>query len=492
MVAKILSSTSTFNGVSYNTNKADKDLGELMKVANFGYLQNVKNLQPEEYKNYLLAHSAINTTTKDKQFHAAISCEGRSYDKYELTRIAEAYLKEMGYGDNPYLVVFHKDTDNNHVHVVTSRIGHDGNMIDRDFEHRRSMWAIQKIMKNDIKEETAKLITKASTFNISTVPQYKLLFEKAGYNVTANEQGITLRKYDDIQAIIPIEQVNKQITESKKDKARVVQLRKIIDKYKDGYSSEIRIVFEPSKFEGKQKPIGYTSDLAEFLKSKFGLDVVFHGKDNLPPYAYTIIDNTKRSVFKGGEIMSLKEFIQGRELRDFKEINVKVVGLKEQGAGNNLFALNLMMEDISKEKLAEIATILKSSLYDYNSIDEGLHSNNISVLVDNGSLYIHDKESGFLISANRLLKADDYDRLTINSGIQIQQKENEPLKSSEEQISNPVQQPIEKEDTQTLEQSGSILEALQDFDLNISNDVDDSQINGRNRRREKKSRTNTR
>ena len=107
MRVKILSSTSSFNGVTYNTNKTQNEKGELTRLRNFGYLQDTKDVGPIEVKNYLMAHSNRNTLVKDKQFHALISCKGRAYSKEELTDIAHEWIDKMGYGDNPFLIVFH-------------------------------------------------------------------------------------------------------------------------------------------------------------------------------------------------------------------------------------------------------------------------------------------------------------------------------------------------------------------------------------------------
>ncbi|WP_234364424.1 hypothetical protein [Lunatibacter salilacus] len=53
MTVKILSSTSTFNGVSYNTNKTQSAKGELMTFKNFGYLQTAQKVTPDEIEYHV-------------------------------------------------------------------------------------------------------------------------------------------------------------------------------------------------------------------------------------------------------------------------------------------------------------------------------------------------------------------------------------------------------------------------------------------------------
>ncbi len=404
MVAKILSSSSSFNGVSYNTNKAQKDLGELMMVKNFGYLQNATAIMPQEYKNYLRAFSAT-STVKDKQFHAVISCEGREFDKSKLTQIAEAWLNEMGYANNPFLIVYHNDTNNNHVHVVSTRINNDGKKINDSFEKKRAMSALQKIMQTDVKQVANQDIDKALKFNISSLAQYKLILERMGYSIAENEGVFTIRKFDNIQAVVPIDKVLKQISLFDKNEKRVTQLRAIFEKYKRVHNPEIKLLYKPTTNKSLKTPIGYTSDLSIFLKDKFGLDVVFHGKEGKPPYGYTIIDHANKNVFKGGEIMPLKEFIQ----KNTSEQNISSEALTGH--------LDIKVDDLKQEAA----------------------------------------------------------QISIESSMKITAKEKDVIE--------PAQSRYEETYIENMGQS---------FELNISDDIDDEQINGRNRRREKKARVNTR
>ncbi|HVX00197.1 MAG TPA: relaxase/mobilization nuclease domain-containing protein, partial [Candidatus Babeliaceae bacterium] len=140
MIAHILEKPSrTFAGVKYNTDKVNRNTGELMLIANFGAMHALSNPRPQDLVNYLLMVSAQNKVIKNTQFHAVISANGRNYNKQELTKAAVMWLKEMKYGDQPYLIVFHKDTENNHVHIVSSRVGKDGKQIDRDYEQVRAV-----------------------------------------------------------------------------------------------------------------------------------------------------------------------------------------------------------------------------------------------------------------------------------------------------------------------------------------------------------------
>jgi hypothetical protein len=607
MVVKIFDSNSSFNGVSYNTNKMEKDKGELMKTENFGYLQDIPNVMPEEYKNYLRAHSNTNSVVQDKQLHLTLSGKGREYNKNQLTDMADAFMKEMGYGDNPYMVVFHNDTANNHVHIVSSRINSEGKKINDSFEYKRAQAVMQKIINNNIGYSTIDLVQKSFDYSISTVAQLKLLFEQHGYSVSYDDKAMTLRKYDDVQQVISMEKVNALIADSKKDNSRTVQLKAIINKYKGRADGTVSVVYEPSKYQNVKKPIRYTSDLAKVLKDKLGLDIVYHGKKGLPPYGYSIIDHTNKTVFKGGEIMPLKDFIDNRLFEDRKRhtepIQLTVDGFKEKEASSRIFGDRLgrvSFAAIPTEKLALITVLLKSALHEFNSIKEGLSRHQIELFTDTEGTYVLEKSSNIMIDAKRVLSPSDYASMARRLGLKIPQKEKEiflntdsskayslkgilknhgsanyqfdkggkpsyfielfkpngnlklvwgidleraisesgyeigdtvqlnykgfnevqiqvPVKDAHGKTTHYLDKVVKRNDWDITEpderansydaksSSGSVaeivtsghdetglLDAIQNFELSIADDVDDEQINGRNRRRVRKSRVNTR
>jgi hypothetical protein len=68
-------------------------------------------------------------------------------------------------------LAFHKDTENNHVHVVSSRVGKDGKQIDRDYEQVRAVRNINKVLGYDF----------AMQYRFSTKAQFYLILENQGF-----------------------------------------------------------------------------------------------------------------------------------------------------------------------------------------------------------------------------------------------------------------------------------------------------------------------
>jgi len=259
MIVKILSSTASFSAVSYNTGKIDRNLGELMKTANFGSLQALSDLRPSDYINYLKMISGQNKRIVKPQFHAVISAKGKSYDKDALTGIAEKWLVEMGYGKQPYLVVYHRDTENNHVHIVSTRVDKNGAKISSGFERLRAGSSLRKVLGYDY----------ADKYTISTRAQYLTLLEKAGY------PGKDPAEKD----------IMERIAASRFEPERAAELKALF----------LQIKADPA-FTAK-------------LRDQYFVELVFHAAGDQKPYGYTVIDHAGKNVFKGSEILPLKQLL---------------------------------------------------------------------------------------------------------------------------------------------------------------------------------------
>lgn len=312
MIVKFLDAkkadTWAFPGVRYNTDKTQSDRGELVLLKNFGALQGIENLRPEDYINYLKAFSSSNKRIKRPQLHAMISCRGREYTKEQLTQIAEKWLQGMGYGDNPFMLIYHKDTANNHIHIVSSRVGKDGKKIDDSFEWLRAYRTLDQILGRDPHKQVASDISDALQYHFATRAQFMLLLERKGYTLQMADESYRVSKFGKVLANVDIQDVDNRRSIYLQDKGRVDQLRAILEKYLLVHGNALYPIRQISPRGETEKITGYSSTLFEFLRIKFGLEAVFHFSKGKPPYGYTLIDHHTKSVFKGSDLLPLKKF----------------------------------------------------------------------------------------------------------------------------------------------------------------------------------------
>lgn len=303
MIVKILNSSGSFNGVDYNDKKVDNGKGELVKMKNFpSYIDNKSSAN--DVKNYF-KFQASSSKIKNAQFHLTISTKGRTHSKEDLSTIAEKFMDKMDYGKQPYIVVFHKDTQNNHVHIVSSRVSNDtGLKINDSFEGYKFQAAIQEVMKELYGVDNNKKLDTLLNYSYSNQNQFKKLLEENGFKVRENEEEKTINITCDS---LPVKSINidevKYNTE--KDKQRIKQIYAILNKYKSSYSNQVFKVVDPVT-----KNISFQSELQRNLKLKFGLDLQFSFKDEKQPFGYTIIDNKTNTVLKGSEVMKMNNLFE--------------------------------------------------------------------------------------------------------------------------------------------------------------------------------------
>ena len=297
MIITILPSSVNFHAVAYNEMKVEKGVATLLEA------QNILGLRPEAYtseklRQYFLDYSARNTHIQNAQFHVAVSCKGIEYTYQQLLDIAHRYLKEMGYAEEgqPLLVYAHHDTDNNHIHIVTSRVAPDGHKIDHNHEKRRSRAATQKIMEEYTGQrqepEVNDIVKDALTYRYTSKAQFCAIMESLGYACKDDDEKPIVHLYRNSEELGTIQVqliMQHALKENKPDDKRRRQLRAILQKYRNLSA--------------------YKEELAAYMKKKFGISLVFVGKADTP-YGYIVVDHKNKTVFKGGEFLSIKELLQ--------------------------------------------------------------------------------------------------------------------------------------------------------------------------------------
>lgn len=139
MIAKIGRSANIYGALAYNQLKVDKENGQVLLVnkmiESFDGRYSVAHLA-QSFAPYLIA----NRNTEKHTLHISLNPDPKdnvSDDKYR--EMAEQYMKEMGYGEQPYVVFKHTDTSRTHIHIVSVCVDEEGRKISDKFEKMRSM-----------------------------------------------------------------------------------------------------------------------------------------------------------------------------------------------------------------------------------------------------------------------------------------------------------------------------------------------------------------
>lgn len=296
MIITILPSSLDFHAVAYNEKKVEKGLAELL------FHENI-HLRPEAFtadklRHYFDEYSKRNTRIKNAQFHVAVSCKGTEYTHKQLLEIAKMYLKEMGYADEgqPLLVYAHHDTPNNHIHIITSRVAPDGHKINKEFEKKRSHQVTQKIMEQYTGQRQEPTLNEvaahALAYRYTSKAQFCSILNSLGYETKDDDSKPTLLIYKGGEEVgtIPVQLIMQHaLRENKADEKRRRQLRAILRKYRDLSANK--------------------EELAAVMKKKFGISLVYLGRKDTP-FGYILVDHKEKSVYKGGEFLSIKELLQ--------------------------------------------------------------------------------------------------------------------------------------------------------------------------------------
>jgi hypothetical protein len=139
MIAKIGRSSNLYGALAYNNLKVEKENGQILfanKIietpsGHYSVAQLSQSFTP-----YLIA----NRNTEKHTLHISLNPDPEDNVSDEKFReLAEQYMREMGYGEQPFVVFKHTDIDRTHIHIVSVCVNEEGKKISDKFEKMRSM-----------------------------------------------------------------------------------------------------------------------------------------------------------------------------------------------------------------------------------------------------------------------------------------------------------------------------------------------------------------
>ncbi len=331
-----------FPGAGYNERKVAEGVAELMAMENISdalrhkieVLHHFGLDAASEIERYLKARSQTygNTTTTRFQFHVSASVKGRVMSAEELTDFARQLMKGMGYARQPYFVYYHHDTENNHVHILSTRIQPNGFPIS---DHQDIRWlneCANRILASDIDKDIAHIFS----YNYETEGQFANIIRSHGYKIGKVEDGYRLFKNGGDAGNISDNEIKSHLSkDSQKRKDRAKQLKAIIKKYKaeitEGkyqslnnpevskshkkkpklpkVNSDIKKILDSNGKPLNEERQQQIQQLIDILKTSFGIDVYFQKDKNGQVRGYGLVDHAEKIAFDGSKVMRLSELI---------------------------------------------------------------------------------------------------------------------------------------------------------------------------------------
>ncbi|MDV3779383.1 relaxase [Elizabethkingia anophelis] len=332
MIAKIGRSANLYGALAYNQLKVENENGKVLftnkmiETANGQY--SVAQLA-QSFEPYLV----VNRNTEKHTLHISLNPDPKDEvndDKFR--EMAEEYMREMGYGEQPFVVFKHTDIDRSHIHIVSVCVDEVGKKISDKFEKRRSMNVCRELERKhdlipatdkerqqndkifrpvdyqigDIKSQIASVIRHLPKYyQFQTLGEYNALLSLF-YITTEKVEGELQGKFQ--QGLLYFALNDKGEKVSHPFKASLFG--------KDAGISALELHFEKSKENFKNHPtkqtlksavttaLQSTSDEQIFKKqlAEQGINVVVRRNDTGRIYGMTFIDHNSKTVWNGSRL----------------------------------------------------------------------------------------------------------------------------------------------------------------------------------------------
>ncbi len=89
---------------------------------------------------------SLRPTVARPVYHVSLSLDpGEKLSEIQWSELARKYLDQMGFGDSQFVAVKHSDRHHKHLHIVTSKIDLDGQVVNTQYDYFRSQTIIRNL-----------------------------------------------------------------------------------------------------------------------------------------------------------------------------------------------------------------------------------------------------------------------------------------------------------------------------------------------------------
>ncbi|WP_313101610.1 conjugal transfer protein MobB [Epilithonimonas sp.] len=332
MIAKIGKGENMWGALTYNQQKVDNENGAVLftnKIPDLWDRPYSVNFFRKYFEPYLIA----NNKTEKPVRHISLNPDPDDrVDDSTYREMAQQYMQEMGYANQPYVVFKHTDIDRSHIHIVTTCVQLDGKKIPDNYDHHRSMDACRKIEKqynlkaaNEIQSTNKNFFFKPvdydkgnvknqmssvlrhipKTYNFQSIGAYNALLSQ--FNITFEEVSGELHgKMKKGIVYFAIDENGKKVSHPFKSSlfgkhAGLENIQAIIEK------SRIEMKNNPSKLILKRTiETAITTSNSEYsfimqLREQ-GIATVLRKNEQGRIYGITFIDHPSKSVWNGSQL----------------------------------------------------------------------------------------------------------------------------------------------------------------------------------------------
>jgi hypothetical protein len=335
MVARINTGKNIAKSLNYNEQKVQIRKAEL--IAASGFLREPDEMSFYQKMWHFERLIKLNQRATTNSLHVSLNFDpSEKLDKAKLIEIANRYMEQIGFSDQPYLVYRHDDAGHPHIHIVSTNIKADGNRISMHNIGRNQSERARKAIEVEfglIKAEDRKNKKEAG---LAPVNVYKAIYGKAEtrqaisnvlnvvvnqyrytslpelnavlklYNVVAdpgtsgsrinNHRGLTYRILD--------ERGNKVGVPIKASSFFLKPTLKLLEcKYAENealrqpFKKRLAVEIEYSLIKNPQSILDFSDNL-----SKAGINVILRQNTEGLIYGITYVDIKTKSVFNGSDL----------------------------------------------------------------------------------------------------------------------------------------------------------------------------------------------